>query len=179
MTVCEQVMRDCMPPEGDPHRRERADLGPEHPWGDQGQALFQLLFLIVWVADSFVFGASTVLATYVPWYVRLSLASFFVLVGIWLHRMSNRVVFDEVRDPPRVIDESVFSYVRHPMYLGSLYIDLGLLVSTLSIFCLDLWAIMFIFYDRIAAYEERDLASRFGEKYANYRRRVRRWLPRP
>ncbi|RDE11981.1 MAG: hypothetical protein C4K47_09120 [Candidatus Thorarchaeota archaeon] len=165
--------------ESNVHRRQRADLGPEHPWGDRGQALFQLAFLILWIADSFVFRLSTVSVGYSLLYTGVLLAGFFILLGIWLHRASNRVVFGQVRDPPRVIEESVFSHVRHPMYLGSLFIDLGLTVATFSIFCVDLFAIMFVFYDRIAAYEERDLSKRFGNAYADYARRVRRWIPSP
>jgi len=168
-----------MPHEGNSHRPGRADLGPEHPWGDQGQALFQLAFFVIWVADSFVFGISTLFAGYVPLYLRLPLAGFLVVMGIWLSRVTDRVVFGEVRDPPRVIDKGVFAHVRHPMYLGSLCIDLGLLVATCSIFCLDILAVMFVFYDRIAAYEERDLAERFGKEYADYKRKVHRWIPRP
>jgi protein-S-isoprenylcysteine O-methyltransferase Ste14 len=165
--------------EGNPHRPERADLGPEHPWGDRGQALFQLAFFVVWLVDSFIFGVSTLFANYVPLYIRLPLAGFFFALGLWLSRVTDRIVFAEVRDPPRVIDSGVFAHVRHPMYLGSLCMDLGLFMTTCSIFCLDILAVMFVFYDRIAAFEERDLAQRFGNEYANYARRVRRWVPRP
>ncbi len=78
-----------------------------------------------------------------------------------------------------MIDNGVFAHVRHPMYLGSLCMDLGLFVTTCSIFCLDILAVMFVFYDRIAAFEERDLAERFGDEYADYVYRVRRWIPHP
>jgi protein-S-isoprenylcysteine O-methyltransferase Ste14 len=43
---------------------------------------------------------------------------------------------------------------------------------------LGLWAGIFLIYNRMAAYEERDLIRIFGREYEDYMRRVPRWFPR-
>ena len=37
----------------------RNDLIGEHKWGDMGQILFLICFLIIWIGDSFVLNYST------------------------------------------------------------------------------------------------------------------------
>jgi len=77
----------------------------------------------------------------------------------------------------RVIDNGVFSLVRHPMYLGSLLVYLSLVIATLSAASLVLFLVVFVLYDVLASYEETDLLRIFGEDYEEYRRRVRKWIP--
>ena len=50
----------------------RTDLIGEHKTGDAGQAVFAVLFLIVYVSDSFIFGFSTFLNEIVPNIIRLA-----------------------------------------------------------------------------------------------------------
>jgi protein-S-isoprenylcysteine O-methyltransferase Ste14 len=63
------------------------------------------------------------------------------------------------------------------MYLGHLIFMLGLAVTFWSWFALVLLAARAVwFHIRVLRDEER-LAGRFGDSYAVYRRRVKRWLP--
>jgi len=77
-----------------------------------------------------------------------------------------------------VIDWGVFGIVRHPMYLGVLLIMMGLFFWSLSMLSIGIWAGFFIFYDRMASYEEENLIRIFGEDYTEYQRRVGKWFPR-
>jgi hypothetical protein len=45
----------------------------EHPSGDVGQMILLVVFLIVWLGDSFIYHKSTFLSVYVPLYLRLVL----------------------------------------------------------------------------------------------------------
>ena len=65
----------------------------------------------------------------------------------------------------------VYAHVRHPMYLGSMLFLLGFFLTTLSLLSLLMWAGLFIFLDRMATYEERDLYRIVGERYLHYKRR--------
>ena len=49
----------------------REDLAGEHIWGDAGQIILLLIFLVIWVIDSFVLTYSTFLSNYVPLYFRI------------------------------------------------------------------------------------------------------------
>jgi len=157
----------------------REDLCEEHPWGDLGQIIFAVLFFIVWGLDSFVLRLTTLPAASVPLYVRGPVAAVLLGLSLYLAVKAHRVVFGEVREPPSVIKSGIFSHTRHPLYLSAILLYLGLVVLTLSVAAFILSVIIFIFYDRISAYEEVQLAERFGQEYSDYTRQVRRWLPRP
>ncbi|MBW1803713.1 MAG: isoprenylcysteine carboxylmethyltransferase family protein [Deltaproteobacteria bacterium] len=160
---------------GDHDRRE--DLCEEHPYGDAGQIVAFVLFLVVWSLDSFLFHFSTMLSDHIPLVIRLVLAALgFVLAG-YIAFTVHRILFDEHRDPPSVINTGAFSMVRHPLYLSVLLLYIGFLFTTLSIASVLLFLGIFIFYDVIAIFEEKKLEEKFGEKYIRYKEKTPRWIP--
>lgn len=155
----------------------RVDLAGEHKFSDIGQLVLLIIFLILWILDSFVFKFSTFLVEYVPNYIRGILSSLVLIISGIVAYTAIKIVFHEKRDEPEVIRKSVFAIVRHPMYLGSILLYLGLFLSTLSLASLGLWIIIIIFYDFISSYEERLLIKNFGEDYENYKDEVGKWIP--
>lgn len=155
----------------------RSDLGEEYPHSDQIQIVLLLLFIAAWVVDSLVLKFSTYPADVVPLPLRLLMTGVFTACGLLLVARSHRLVLDDVRDEPVLVDSGVYSIVRHPMYLGILLVYLGLLSSTLSIVSLCLWMGISLMYDRMATHEERDLIRIFGAHYVDYQRRVPKWIP--
>ena len=138
------------------------------------------MFLGVWGLDSFVFRFSTLLAGVIPALVHLSLGVLSFAVGIYLVAKSEAAVFGRTLvgrvGKPKFITTGVYAWVRHPMYLGSLLILLGLFLATLSLLSLLVWGGLFVFFDRMATYEERDLYKILGEQYLNYQKQVPKWL---
>jgi protein-S-isoprenylcysteine O-methyltransferase Ste14 len=149
----------------------------EHPYGDLGQLLLLILFLIIWVGDSFVLGASTFLANYLPLSLRLLVAALALAAAIFLVK-SGYVVVSHGRAPRDLMVTGVFRYVRHPLYLGCIMFYFGLAVSTASLLCLAFLAGIFLFYNFIAGYEELLLEARFGEDYRSYQQKTGKWLPK-
>ena len=160
------------------HHSNREDLGGEHPYGDSGQFIFLVIFLVIWILDSFIFRFSTILANYIPLYIRLILLGLLFVPGVYLAISGLRVVFTEVRDPPQVIKTGVFSYVRHPIYLASLLFYIGVFLTTMSLISLVIGVGIFIFYNYIATFEEDQLEQIFGQDYKDYKKKVPKWLPR-
>ena len=152
---------------------EHKRLGEEHPLSDRAQLFILLAFVGVWAADSFLLRL-TALGGAVPWQARALLGACLAAGGAYLAGESHRLVIDGAA--PGLVDRGVYGFSRHPMYLGTLLVYLGLAASTLSASALAVWAGAFLVYDRLAAYEERDLEARLGREYAEYRGRVRRWL---
>jgi protein-S-isoprenylcysteine O-methyltransferase Ste14 len=70
----------------------------------------------------------------------------------------------------------VYGWVRHPIYGGALLSSLGWALAWLSLPGVAFTALVFVFFDRKAAFEERLLNARFPE-YAAYARRVGKLLP--
>ena len=156
----------------------REDLIGEHPFGDVGQLISLITFFALWALDSFVFRFSTFLAGYVPLIIRLVLAGLIFPVGLYLAKKSMQMVFAEKRDSPQVIKKEIYSFVRHPMYLAVILIYAALTLATLSLLSLALSIFIFIFYNFIAAHEEKLLENKLGQDYREYKNKVPRWLPR-
>jgi len=149
----------------------------EHPFGDTGQMILLALFLILWMTDSFFLRTSTFLSDYVPLYVRLLFLGVALVTAIYLSKSSHDVVFRAQRGQ-KVVSSGAFRYVRHPLYSACLLFYLGLAVSTVSVFSLVFFVVIFVFYNYIANYEERLLDEKFGEDYKKYKRGTGKWVPR-
>jgi len=150
----------------------------EHPWGDRGQLFCLLIFMAVWILDSFVFEFSTSLSGIVPLPVRIIAGGAVFIFALYLVRSGHRAISHEVQSHPRVLKDGAFARVRHPLYLAALLFYVFLVVLTLSLISLGLFTGIFVFYNAIAAYEERWLEQKFGQEYLDYRGKVPRWILR-
>lgn len=70
----------------------------------------------------------------------------------------------------------VYGLVRHPIYTGVLAMAIGWSLYQQSLAGLGFDVVLFIFFDRKAAREERWLIEKFPD-YAQYRKRVKRLIP--
>ena len=89
------------------NHKGRKDLIGEHKVGDAGQALFAMLFIIVWITDTFIFKFSVSLNEIVPGILRIPLSILVLIASGYLSMTGLRIVFDEVREKPEVIRKSV------------------------------------------------------------------------
>ncbi len=158
--------------------KDRNVLCVEHPYCDSLQLVMVTLFFVVWGLDSFVFNYSTLLAELVPLALRLFLALLSSSFGVYLSAKSLKLVFGEEAEP-KLIKSGVYSWVRHPLYLGTLMFCLGFFLASLSLLSLGVWIVFFLFYDKMTTYEEEDLIRILGEEYIAYQKRVPKWIPRP
>ena len=156
----------------------RPDLIGEHKIGDAGQAIFAILFGLVYIADSFVFGFSTWLNEVVPNIIRVSAGIIVLILSGFFSLAGMRKVFNEVREKPEVIRRGVFSIVRHPVYLGEILLYMGFLFFSLSIASAFVWLLAVIFLYYISRYEEKILLDYFGDEYRTYMKEVPMWIPR-
>lgn len=156
----------------------RPDLIGEHTIGDAGQAIFAVLFGLVYIADSFIFGFSTWLNELVPNIIRVSAGTVVLIISGLLSFNGMRMVFNEVREKPEVIRKGVFAIVRHPVYLGEILLYMGLLFFSLSVASMIVWLLTVIFLYFISRYEEKILLEHFGEEYRIYMEEVPMWIPK-
>jgi protein-S-isoprenylcysteine O-methyltransferase Ste14 len=157
---------------------QRDDLSGEHTFGDAGQIIFALLFLGIWITDSFFLKYTTQLNDIVPALVRKPIGILLLCLSAYCAWSGLRIVFGEVRETPTVIRKGVFGVVRHPIYLSEVLLYLGLFMLTMSLAAgaILLGAAAFLHY--LSRYEERLLLKRFGDDYRSYMREVGMWVPR-
>ena len=158
--------------------KNRDDLIGEHTFGDMGQVILFIIFLAVWITDSFFLHYSDFLSRYVAPYIKLPVAIIIFLISGTLAKKGLNIVFGEIREKPEVIRKGVFGVVRHPIYLGSILLYLGLLTLTFSIATAVVWIIIIIFYHFISLHEEKLLLQKFGKNYEEYKQNVPMWIPR-
>ena len=91
----------------------------EHPIGDSGQLILLVLFLLIWVVDSFFLQISTFLSDYVSLYIRLVMLGLLLVTAVYLIRSGHAVV-QQGQLPSGIVATGAFRYVRHPLYLGSI-----------------------------------------------------------
>ncbi|MGD9240519.1 MAG: isoprenylcysteine carboxylmethyltransferase family protein [Desulfobacterales bacterium] len=149
----------------------------EHPLGDAGQLILFGVFLVIWILDSFGLHQSTFLSKYIPLVIRLIILGVAVGTALYLFKSGHVVVTPDQRST-KVVSSGAFRYVRHPLYLGSIFIYLGLTVSTASLFCLGLLVVAILFYNYIAGYEEKLLEIKWGKAYIAYKENTGKWMPR-
>ena len=158
----------------------RHGLGSEHPLCDRVQLLVLILFFVVWGLDLlgfFMFGYSTVIFQALAFPPLLAGTVLSLAFSFYLVSKSHKAVLEQVQDPPRLVDSGVYAWVRHPMYLGILLFCLAFLFISVSLISIVIWIAFFIFYDRMATYEEKSLIAMLGEQYTSYQKRVSKWLP--
>ena len=156
----------------------RNDLTGEHKIGDAGQVILFVLFFIVWIVDCFIYDFSAKYFQDISLLFRLPIAIIVFGLSGYLAKASLKIVFDEVRDKPQVINKGVFRFVRHPMYLSAILLYLSFLVFKFSLASFLVWIVTILFYHFIASYEEKLLLEQFGEEYEKYKQSVSMWIPK-
>jgi protein-S-isoprenylcysteine O-methyltransferase Ste14 len=123
-------------------------------------------------------------------YVYIALAVFFAAptaltacLGFVLVLLGLAVRFQaaaELTKDTVLTTSGLYAASRHPLYLGSSLIGLGIAVLSGSLwFLLGLVAILAPLYIRMMSLEEKYLTELFPEGYPDYARRVPRFFPKP
>ncbi len=151
--------------------RENRLLGEEYPGSDQIQGALFLLLVVIWGLDIFILKRYMV--TQVSVVPRLIACIVLAASGAYLMYSSHKLVIEAAE--PKLVDWGVYRVARHPMYLGIMLFELGLVSSTLSIPALLLLTVIFVANNRFAEYEEDSLVQELGDEYRRYLTKVKRW----
>jgi protein-S-isoprenylcysteine O-methyltransferase Ste14 len=134
-------------------------------------------------------GAGALLERYVP-LVSLALPPWLDIVGLVLVLAGLAVVFTGIltfrrfrtavypnRPAKVLVDTGVYAYTRNPMYSGMTLLYVGMSLVMGSVWCLLLLpVVLFVMVTQVIGREERYLRQRFPKEYAEYCRRVGRWV---
>ncbi|MHA1913108.1 MAG: methyltransferase family protein [Promethearchaeota archaeon] len=160
-----------------PHTHE-GRLGNEAPYSHLFQLGSLITFSVVWVIDSLILRFSVFISKYIPFIVNVIIFGVILALAIVLIQISQKTLFNTPENKEELIKEGIFNRVRHPLYLGVLLIYFSLFFLSISLISLGVWVIIFLIYNRLAAYEEKELETIYKEDYRDYRKSVPRWIPR-
>jgi protein-S-isoprenylcysteine O-methyltransferase Ste14 len=105
----------------------------------------------------------------------------FFLVGAWLgiegvKETTLRVA--ETHRAERIITSGVYSFVRHPQYLGGLLVHVGVSLLLSAWYSLLSAPTMAMLVYLISRKEEEELIKEFGKEYEDYGKEVPMFIPR-
>jgi protein-S-isoprenylcysteine O-methyltransferase Ste14 len=125
-----------------------------------------------------------------PWPLFAKHRAIEVATGIALFILSVAIVFlarrqfvahgthlNPYRPVEALVVDGIYRFSRNPIYVAFLLVVVAFALWTNSIwFLLATVIAFFLLHFGVVKREERYLSDKFGEPYATYRRRVRRWL---
>jgi len=99
--------------------------------------------------------------------------------NLWSSNFFNHVktTIKPFETPSYLVTEGLFRHSRNPMYLGMLWVLIGVFIflGTLSPI-LAIPVFIWLMTQKFILLEEKTLADTFGEDYLKYKHQVRRWL---
>ena len=105
----------------------------------------------------------------IAWLVSV-VAALSILVG--LPELSSRP------EASVLLDEGIYGRIRHPRYVDVVLGVLAFALFTNYLAVYVMWVLALPVIWLLTVIEERELLGRFGERYADYRLRVPRFIPR-
>lgn len=100
-----------------------------------------------------------------------------IMIGFILVIFGWKQIFKGQREN-KLVTVGLYRYVRHPQYLGFLFITGGLLLQYPSIFVAILWPLLAVLYVRLSRREDRTVEKEFGEDFQKYKSAVPAFFPR-
>ena len=100
--------------------RPKRGVAKEHPKSYLMQLLAAIIFFIIWMTDSFIFMFSTIFESYIPFLIRIIIFLALLTIGLLLIFKTGHILFHKEDVRSKLIKTGIFSYTRHPLYLGIL-----------------------------------------------------------
>jgi len=77
-----------------------------------------------------------------------------------------------------LVTDGIYGRLRHPQYLGLILVVVGFNIQWPTVLTLIMAPALLVMYVRLARREDQELASRFGDRFTAYARRVPAFWPR-
>ncbi len=113
-------------------------------------------------------------------WIRLIFSAFFVIVGLLVIRSSvltfgidyMTVVYLYFPEESEVQEHEIYSIVRHPVYMGAVILGGAAVFFRCSVYSIIFCLIVYLIFKIHIRTEEGELIERFGNGYAEYRKKV-------
>jgi len=83
----------------------------------------------------------------------------------------------EFENTSSLIQKGIYKYIRHPMYVSLLFLDLGAMFKNITIITLSLAGAATIFVVLTAKIEEKENIKFFGAGYDDYMKKTKMFIP--
>ena len=101
----------------------------------------------------------------------------FIFGGFILISVAWRLLYD-AQKTNAMASSGVYSYVRHPQYVGFILVMFGFLLQWPTLLTLAMFPVLVYMYVRLSRTEERETLATFGDAYRQYMTHVPGFIPR-
>jgi protein-S-isoprenylcysteine O-methyltransferase Ste14 len=117
-------------------------------------------------------------------WIFLIISGYLIIAGVILmkkigkpDKSRDKKTLYEFEQTTELVDEGIFKYIRHPLYSSLLFLTWGIFLKnpTLELFLISLISTIFLYYTAI--YDEKECKIIFGDKYNEYMKRSKRFIP--
>jgi protein-S-isoprenylcysteine O-methyltransferase Ste14 len=111
--------------------------------------------------------------------VAIVIISFIIMVLLdVLPQRTHKQHDDHPSEISKVLTTGFYSKIRHPIYLGSIQFNFGVMLAFRSLWMLLPAILLSLMYYFDAKQEERYLTDKFGDEYIQYKARTGMFLPK-
>ncbi|MBN2455553.1 MAG: isoprenylcysteine carboxylmethyltransferase family protein [Sedimentisphaerales bacterium] len=136
---------------------------------------FQKVYVLVIFAAP-MFGSPLVpQPRFEPSYVIFIIGTILALLSvlIWIQAFKQIGIIPGIRQKSKVITSGIYGIVRHPLYLGSILMLLGLALAFRAVYALLYAPVIIILFTVTIFIEEKSLTEEYREEYLAYKRKVK------
>ena len=106
-----------------------------------------------------------------------TLISLYFAVSGFIALIKNKTPFDTAKSTVKIVTSGAYRFSRNPLYLSLLTLLFGIAFWMLSLWLFFAVPVLFVlFLFKAVKPEESYLSQKFGKKYLNYSKKVRRWI---
>lgn len=155
-------------------------------WRNHVRVAYVTALAVAWgIVTSFLFAFHAVIFTHKrPNDLQTGAGLLLIALDLWLLGLVRRelggsrlIGKPELSGNGEIARSGVYSYIRHPRYAGMVASVLGACLLAATRVMWGITAIWLLLVVLVIGLEERELRLRFGSAYADYCRRVPRFIP--
>jgi protein-S-isoprenylcysteine O-methyltransferase Ste14 len=115
-------------------------------------------------------------AVHILSWILLLASAYMAIHGFWALRAYGKPV-GSIEATTELVTAGPYRWIRHPLYASLLYFNLGVFFKAVSLPAGILALLAVGFLELTARTEERENLARFGDVYADYMTRTKRFVP--
>jgi protein-S-isoprenylcysteine O-methyltransferase Ste14 len=117
-------------------------------------------------------------------WIFLFIGAYLVIAGVIMLRKagkpsknrSEEALF-EFEKTSQLVDTGIFKYIRHPLYSSLIFLTWGIFLKNPKAFLLLIAVLSTAFLYVTAIFDEKECIRYFGDKYLEYRKRTKMFIP--
>lgn len=117
-------------------------------------------------------------------WIFLFLGAYLVVAGVIMLKKAGKPAKSraeealfEFEKTSELVDTGIFKYIRHPLYSSLIFLTWGIFLKNSTIFLLFIAVLSTAFLYLTAISDEKECIRYFGDKYLQYRKRTKMFIP--